>query len=174
MKAINNYILEKRKNFIREYNKEKTLDLQNLQDVLSEELSKKDFSCFIENADDKIKLDITRNLKEGIMGHIIEDIVASTIEKLNLDFSVKAVKKDGADLIINGEPVEVKAFNKVVRNDGYVEKGISFTDEQMKKEGCAMILVHYIIDETIKVDKVYCRYPDEVLWGDKNITNLNK
>lgn len=172
MKTLNIYINEA-KHFIKSYSKEKTLDLQSLEEILNDKLVSKEFSCFIENEEDKIKVDITRNIKEGISGHIIEDIIANTISKASLEeFSVKAVKNNGADIIINGEPIEIKSFNSNVRNNGHVEKAIKFTDEQMKSEGFAMILVNYEIDEKIKVKHVYCRYPDEVEWSKTSIVKI--
>ena len=166
MKTIFEYI-DEAKHFVKQYNKEKTLDLQSLEEILNDTLVDKEFSCFIENEEDKIKVDITRNIKEGITGHIIEDIIADTIVKSSLDeFSVKNEKSEGADLLINNEPVEVKAFKDL-------KKGISFTDSQIKTEGFPMILVKYEISDKIKINQVYCRYPDEVIWSKTTIVDIS-
>lgn len=165
MKTINNYINEKR--FVKQYTGNKNPNVSDIENNLKEQLVGKSISCNIDFDGDTIKLDILNNLREGIVGHIVEDVIIETLS--NLGIGSKINKSDnGADLLIDNEPWEVKAFNKQINEKtGTVLKGISFTYKQTQsEEGYPIIFVQYEMKENnVVINDVKCRYPDDIVWS---------
>lgn len=165
MKTINNYINEKR--FVKQYTGNKNPNVSDIENNLKEKLVNKTISCNIDFDGDTVKLNILNNLREGIVGHIVEDVVIETLSKLGIGSAIN--KSDNtADLLINNEPWEVKAFNKQINEKtGTVLKGISFTYKQTQsEEGYPIIFVQYEMKETdIVIKDVKCRYPNNIVWS---------
>jgi hypothetical protein len=173
MKTINNYINEKR--FVKQYTGNKNPNISDIENNLKEQLVDKSISCNIDFDGNTIKLNILNNLREGIVGHIVEDVVIETLSNLGIGKTVN--KRDNgsdfkdADLLIDNEPWEVKAFNKQINEKtGTVLKGISFTYKQTQsEEGYPIIFVQYEMKETnIVIKDVKCRYPDDIVWSKGN------
>ena len=74
----------------------------------------------------------------------IEDVVIETLSNLGIG-SVINKSDNTADLLIDNEPWEIKAFNKQINEKtGTVLKGISFTYKQTQsEEGYPIIFVQY-------------------------------
>lgn len=165
MKTINNYINEKR--FVKQYTGNKNPNVSDIENNLKEKLVNKTISCNVDFDGDTVKLNILNNLREGIVGHIVEDVVIETLSKLGIGSAIN--KSDNtADLLINNEPWEVKAFNKQINEKtGTVLKGISFTYKQTQsEEGYPIIFIQYEMKETdIVIKDVKCRYPDDIVWS---------
>lgn len=165
MKTINNYINEKR--FVKQYTGNKNPNISDIENNLKEQLVDKSISCNIDFDGNTIKLNILNNLREGIVGHIVEDVVIETLSNLGIG-SVINKSDNAADLLIDNEPWEVKAFNKQINEkNGTVLKGISFTYKQTQsEEGYPIIFVQYEMKETnIVIKDVKCRYPDDIVWS---------
>lgn len=165
MKTINNYINGKR--FVKQYTGNKNPNVSDIENNLKEKLVNKTISCNVDFDGDTVKLNILNNLREGIVGHIVEDVVIETLSKLGIGSTIN--KSDNtADLLINNEPWEVKAFNKQINEKtGTVLKGISFTYKQTQsEEEYPIIFVQYEMKETdIVIKDVKCRYPDDIVWS---------
>ena len=165
MKTINNYINEKR--FVKQYTGHKNPNISDIENNLKEQLVGKNISCNIDFDGNNIKLNILNNLREGIVGHIVEDVVIETLSNLGIG-SVINKSDNTADLLIDNEPWEVKAFNKQINEKtGTVLKGISFTYKQTQyEEGYPIIFVQYEMKESnVVIKDVKCRYPNDVVWS---------
>lgn len=168
MKSINELIGEQR--YTRNYNGNKNINTKQLESDINKALNGKEYKLFASNDNDNIELSILDNLKEGIVGHIIENIIKQQLIKTK-QLNISDAKNKGNDVVVFGTYAEVKAFNKDIKNNGTIEHGISFTKRQMEDENPAfLILVQYSVTKnSIKVNNIYCRYPDEVEWsGGKN------
>ena len=165
MKTINNYINESR--FVKQYTGNKNQNISDIEDNLKEQLVGKSISCNIDFDGNTIKLNILNNLREGIVGHIVEDVIIETLSNLGIG-SVINKSDNVADLLIDNEPWEVKAFNKQINEKtGTALKGISFTYKQTQsEEGYPIIFVQYEMKESnIVIKDVKCRYPDDIVWS---------
>lgn len=165
MKTINNYINEKR--FVKQYTGNKNPNVSDIENNLKEQLVGKSISCNIDFDGDTIKLDILNNLREGIVGHIVEDVIIETLSNLGIGSKINKFD-NAADLLIDNEPWEVKAFNKQINEKtGTVLKGISFTYKQTQsEEGYPIIFVQYEMKENnVVINDVKCRYPDDIVWS---------
>lgn len=167
MKSITDYFITE-KRFSREFNGDKSIDTNRLSKLLNNELKDNTFNVEY-NGNRKISANIFNNLKEGVIGHIVEDIIASAISEMNLnDFTINLDKSLKSDVIISGVPFEIKAFNKNINVDTQtIEHGISFTKKQMENEAYPIIFVQYICDNKsmITIKNITCKYPDEVKWS---------
>lgn len=178
MKNINNYINEKR--FVKQYIGNKNQNISDIENNLKEQLVDKSISCNINFDGNTVKLNILNNLREGIVGHIVEDVVIETLSNLGIGNVINKSNNTG-DLLIDNEPWEVKAFNKQINEKtGTVLKGISFTYKQTQsEEGYPIIFVQYEIKENnIVIKDVKCRYPDDIVWskgksGQGTVVKLN-
>ena len=168
MKTINNYINEKR--FVKQYTGNKNPNISDIENNIKEQLVNKSISCNIDFDGSIVKLNILNNLREGIVGHIVEDVVIETLSNLGIG-SVINKSDNTADLLIDNEPWEIKAFNKQINEKtGTVLKGISFTYKQTQsEEGYPIIFVQYEMkDSDIVIKDVKCRYPDDIIWSKGN------
>lgn len=168
MKIINNYINEKR--FVKQYTGNKNPNISDIENNIKEQLVNKSISCSIDFDGSIVKLNILNNLREGIVGHIVEDVVIETLSNLGIG-SVINKSDNTADLLIDNEPWEIKAFNKQINEKtGTVLKGISFTYKQTQsEEGYPIIFVQYEMkDSDIVIKDVKCRYPDDIIWSKGN------
>lgn len=165
MKQITNYLNEAR--FTKQYNKSKTIDIQDLENQLNDKIKNKSINCNLTFDKEVIQLDILNNLKEGIVGHIVETIVINTLKDLNIGFKISIDKSNHSDVIINDELCEIKAFNKEINSKiGTIKHGITLTAYQIKSEGNMMIFVQYSLnDNSIMIKDVFCRYPDQITYS---------
>ena len=72
------------KRFKKSYDKDKITDTNLLEKSLKDKLQNKEIVCNISFDGNNINLNIVDNLKEGVVGHIIESVLCDTITKLNL------------------------------------------------------------------------------------------
>lgn len=165
-KTVKQHLNEER--FLKRYDKSKTIDTENLETLLNDKIQNKLINCNLTFDNETIQLDILNNLKEGIVGHIVETIVINTLKNLNnIGFKISIDKSNHSDVIINNEPCEIKAFNKEINsNTGTIKHGISLTPYQIKSEGNMMIFVQYgLNDNSIIIKNVFCRYPDQITYS---------
>lgn len=165
MKTINNYINEKR--FVKQYTGNKNPNISDIENNIKEQLVNKSISCNIDFDGSIVKLNILNNLREGIVGHIVEDVVIETLSNLGIG-SIINKSDNTADLLIDNEPWEIKAFNKQINEKtGTVLKGISFTYKQTQsEEGYPIIFIQYEMkDSNIVIKDIKCRYPDDIVWS---------
>lgn len=168
MKTINNYINEQ--HFVKQYTGNKNPNISDIENNIKEQLVNKSISCSIDFDGSIVKLNILNNLREGIVGHIVEDVVIETLSNLGIG-SVINKSDNTADLLIDNEPWEIKAFNKQINEKtGTILKGISFTYKQTQsEEGYPIIFVQYEMkDSDIVIKDVKCRYPDDIIWSKGN------
>ena len=166
MKNIKEYLISEER-FYKSYSKQKKSNVSQLETILKNGLVNKEISCSIKFNSENINLNILNNLREGIVGHIVEDVIISQAKKLSIGGKIDKTSND-ADLIINGENWEVKAFNKQYKEDNVsVLKGISFSYKQTQDpEGYPIVFVQYDINnDNIIIKDVKCKYPDEVTWS---------
>lgn len=166
MKNINEFIKEGHFNKI--YKKDKLIkNTKEFEQKLFGELEAKDITCDIKFDSKIINLDILNYLKEGIVGHIVESVLCEVLNNLDTKYHIEIenAKNKHADISINGELWEIKAFNKEVKDDK-IQHGISFTAYQIENEGNPIIFIQYTIkDNKINIINVYCRYPDEITYS---------
>lgn len=165
MKTINNYINEQR--FVKQYTGNKNPNISDIENNIKEQLINKSISCNIDFDGNIVKLNILNNLREGIVGHIVEDVVIETLSNLKIG-NVTNKSDNIADLLIDNEPWTVKSFNKQINEKtGTILKGISFAYKQTQsKEEYPIIFVQYEMKESsIIIKDVKCRYPDDITWS---------
>jgi hypothetical protein len=153
--------------FLKQYDKSKTIDTQDLENQLNDKIKNKVINCNLTFDKENIQLNILNKLKEGIIGHIVETIVINALKDLNIGFKISIDKSNHSDVIINNKPCEIKAFNKEINaKTGTIEHGITLTAYQLKSEGNMMIFVQYSLnDNSIIIKDVFCRYPDQITYS---------
>ncbi len=166
MKTIKEFLI-KEKRFYKPYSKQKKSNTTQIENDLKDKLLNKEISCSIKFDSENINLNILNNLREGIVGHIVEDVIISQIEILGIGGKIDKTSNN-ADLIINNEIWEVKAFNKQYKKDNVsVLKGISFSYRQTQdSEGYPIVFIQYDINnDNIIIKDIKCKYPDEITWS---------
>jgi len=166
MKHLGEYINEG--HFYKLYKKKKDYNFINKLENDLKVLIDKDITCDINFNNQIINLNILNSLKEGIVGHIIENILANVLLNLNTNkYDIKIEKEKHADIEINGELFEIKAFKGNINKETLkVHPGIDFTEYQIENEGYPIIFINYgINDNKIIIKEVYCKYPNDILWS---------
>lgn len=193
MKNITEYIQEVRNFNLVEYNGSRELNLYDLEKEMEELLNEKFIATLIgldtlKNNDDIkkndiIKVSFRRNVGEGNSGHYVEDIIGQYLRKKKEKHQVKFIKRDGGDIIIDGIVFELKAtkhrISKAARGDKKyfrIEKGVTCTKNQIQNHNHPVIIVQYEVSEKntdgFIINRIFCRYPDELVWGSRTITGI--
>lgn len=193
MKNIIEYIQEAKEFNLVEYNGSRGLDLYKLEDDMKPLLDEKFIATLIgldtlKNDDtikksDIVKVSFRRNVGEGNSGHYVEDIIGQYLRHKSDRHKIKFIKNNGGDIIIDGIPFELKAtkheIKEVTRNGKKyfkIDKGLTCTDLQRKNHNNPVIIAQYEISEKntngFIIKQIFCRYPDELVWGDTTITGI--